>query len=74
MNMEKTPPIEEMIRLINDKGLNNKLIADYLGIKQGTFSLKINNLRYNKFTKSQIEKIWEYIQNIETNINNLKNN
>lgn len=69
-----TPPIEEMIRLINDNGLNNKPIADFLGIKQGTFSEKINGLRYNKFTQPQVEKIWEYIKSIETSINNLKIN
>lgn len=70
--MKNSPPIEKMIKFIKDNGLNNKLIANYLGITQSTFSDKINRIRYGKFTQLQVEKIWEYVQNLEKSISDLK--
>ncbi len=55
--------------------IKNKLsyneIAAYLGIHSGTFSEKINRKRGSKFTKPQLLKLSDYLNQLSKGINDL---
>jgi len=51
--------------------LNQVVMAELLGIGQGTFSEKLNKTRYNKFNDEQKGKLKEYLLSISKEINKL---
>jgi len=62
----------KQVEFIIKNKLNYNEIATYLGIHSGTFSEKINRKRGSKFTKPQLLKLSDYLNQLSNDIKALK--
>ena len=63
--------IEKVIAFIVKYKIHQGMLAELLGICQGTFSDKIRGLRKAKFTENQQVKLSKFLKDMGFEINNL---
>ena len=66
--------IEKIVAFIIKYKIHQGMLAELLGICQGTFSDKIRGLRRAKFTKEQQEKLSKFIKDLGAELEDLTKN
>jgi predicted XRE-type DNA-binding protein len=66
--------IGKVIAFIVKYKIHQGMLAELLGIAQGTFSDKIRGLRKAKFTKEQQEKLSRFIKDLGVELESLTKN